>query len=270
MWDDCALLQVSICDMANLVLTMACWPGTALVEKNASTHAKDLPIDAKPASLVKCNGSCAWAGLDMASWIWNVMFCGDSVIRLCLCCDVLCNWRNVSPIPFGYPLQSATDLSVRTASTSGGGCGSTVGHRPRPMPRCYGCIWMPFLYLQPVVQIVAAPPLYITATRYIEYRNRNELSVRFSPPARWGSLDVIWFYHRLSRLFSSPLFLLVLHCELQRSGDTAGPQPQAPDLGHFRTSARHQRERQIECQKECQIEPYINILPDSMSETMSE
>jgi len=53
------------------------------------------------------------------------------------------------------------------------------------------------------------------------------------------------FYHRLSRLFSSPLFLLVLHCELQRSGDTAGPQPQAPDLsGHCRTMARHQRERQ--------------------------
>ena len=88
MWDDCALLQVSICDMANLVLTMACWPGTALVEKNALTHAKDLPIDAKPASLVKCNGSCAWVGLDMASWIWNVMFCRDSVIRLCLCCAI--------------------------------------------------------------------------------------------------------------------------------------------------------------------------------------
>lgn len=81
------------------------------MEKNASTHAKDLRVDAKPAS----------------SGIAHVAPCSPYMIRLCCC--VVQFQGNVWPIPFGYPLQSETsDLSVRTASTSGGGCGSTVGH----------------------------------------------------------------------------------------------------------------------------------------------
>ena len=70
---------------------------------------RNLPIDAKPASLVKCNESWAWVGLDMASWIWNVMFCRDFrtvhvahtwVIRLC-CCVVL---LFLSDIPYNLQL----------------------------------------------------------------------------------------------------------------------------------------------------------------------
>ena len=82
-----------------------------------------------------------------------------------------------------------------------------------------------------------------------------------------------------------------LNRERQISAGTAGPQPRTPDLsGHCRTSARRQRECQIECQKEfqntcqkvwqngcqiecqsiCQKECQIERQKKCLAETMSE
>ena len=104
--------------------------------------------------------------------------------------------------------------------------------------------------------------------------NRVCFMTLFFPPARWGSQDFIRVASSSSSpsspllLFSSSPLLLFSSSPLLLFSSSPRPsapqlrapaQPRVPDLtGHCRTSARRQRECQIECQKErqnrCQIE----------------
>ena len=147
------------------------------------------------------------------------------------------------------------------------------------MPRCYGCHFCTYSYIGFTMfhsrkARTAACGANSRCTAVVYYSNqvyrvqKQEWVIgTFFPTCQ---VRVSRFYHRLSRLFSSPLFLLVLHCELQRSGghcltSTASARSQwaLPDLSQTPgRTAEGMSDRmpehichiyfQIVCQKLCQ------------------